>query len=302
MDNVVFMFSGQGAQYSGMGRELYEFSAAARATFDSAEVLRPGTIEQCFSGSADELARTDNTQPCVFCVGLAAAQALKESGFNAGMLAGFSLGEPAALTFSGAVTFEDGFRIVCKRADLMHKTSEDVKAWMAAVLALSDDAVIALCKDENGVYPVNFNCEGQVVVAGIEGVQEVFLQRVKEAGGKAIKLKVSGGFHSPLMANAAEGFAEALGAFNIGRPRLPLYSNVTAQPYGEDIKSLLVRQISSPVLWRKEIENMIASGADTFIEVGPGNTLCGLVSRISDRVRTFNVEDRESLERTISNV
>jgi len=299
MGSIALVFPGQGAQYAGMGRELYEYSPAARVVLDGAETIRPGTLEQCFNGSAEELARTENTQPCVYCVGLAAAEALKEAGVEASMLAGFSLGELAALTFSKAVSCEDGFRLVCKRAELMNTASETVTAWMAAVLTLSDDEVVTLCAGFDGVYPVNFNCSGQVVVAGLQPELEPFLARVKAAGGRAIRLKVSGGFHSPYMSGASEEFAKALETFEILSPQLPLYSNVTAELYEGDVKTLLVRQICNPVLWRREIENMIAAGADTFVEVGPGKTLCGLVSRISDKVSVFNVEDKASLEKAV---
>jgi len=302
MGNIAFVFSGQGAQYTGMGRELYEKSPAARAIFDSAERIRPGTIEQCFSGSAGDLARTENTQPCVYCVDLAAAAALKEAGVVADKLAGFSLGELAALAFSGAVTYEDGFRLVCERAKLMQEASECADAGMVAVLKLSDEDVTALCSGYENVFPVNFNCDGQVVVAGLKDELESFTLRVRDSGGRAMPLKVGGGFHSPFMAGAAKGFFETLGRFGIGRPEIPLYSNVTAKPYEGDVRDLLVKQICSPVLWRAVIENMILAGADTFIEVGPGKTLCGLVSRISDKVRAFNVEDGGSLEKTCQHV
>jgi len=299
---IAFVFSGQGAQYTGMGNKLYERSQAARSVFEIAEKIRPGTIEQCFSGSAEELARTENTQPCLYCVDLAAAAALTEAGVGAEMLAGFSLGELAALAYSGALSYEDGFRLVCKRAEYMQKASMEVDAGMVAVLKLSDSNVAEICGEFENVYPVNYNCDGQIVVAGIKNELEPFILRVKEKGGRAMPLKVGGGFHSPLMASAADGFAGALSEFDIGSPLKPLYSNVTAKPYGEDARELLEKQICSPVLWRASVENMMHAGADTFIEVGPGKTLCGLISRISDKVRTFNVEDGESLERTVSGI
>ena len=301
MGNVAFIFSGQGAQYPGMGRGLYENSTAARAVFEIAEKVRPGIVEMIFSGSEAQLARTENTQPCVFCVDLASAAALKEAGVSADMLAGFSLGELAALTFSGAVTYEDGFRLVCKRAALMQKASDGIKAAMAAVLKLTDDEVKAVCSEFEGVYPVNFNCDGQVVAAGIIDELEKFMRRVKDVGGRTVPLKVGGAFHSPLMAEASTSFAEVLSSFEIGSPKIPLYSNVTARPYG-CIKELLAKQICSPVLWRATVENMIQAGAEIFIEAGPGKTLCGLVSRISDKVRVFNVEDCDSLRRTTDGV
>ena len=302
MGNIAIVFSGQGAQHAGMGRELYDDSPAARAVFDCAEKLRPGTIEQCFSGSEEELKKTENTQPCLFCVDLAAAAALKEAGVSANMLAGFSLGELAALAFSGAVSYEDGFRLVCRRAELMQKASETVDAAMAAVLKLSDAEVTGLCAEFENVYPVNFNCDGQVVVAGTRDKLEGFYARVKEAGGRAMPLKVGGGFHSRFMNAASDAFAGALGEVKFGRPEIPLYSNVTAEPYDGNFSELLTKQICSPVLWRLTVENMIAAGADTFIEAGPGKTLCGFVSRISDKVRIYNVEDVQSLRKTVEGV
>ena len=296
---VVFVFPGQGAQYSGMGHELYEHSPAARAVFDLAETIRPGTIKQCFMGSDDELAKTENTQPCLYCVELAAAMALKEAGVTAGMLAGFSIGELAALAFSGAVTHEVGFRLVCKRAEFMQKAAESTNTGMAAVLKLPDDTVTALCKEYENIYPVNFNCPGQVVVAGARDELENFKARVKEAGGRAMPLKTGGGFHSPFMAGASNDFAEELKKYEIGSPMIPLYSNVTAKPYEGDYRELLVKQIYSPVQWEATIRSMLAAKAGVFIETGPGKTLCGLIQRIADEARVLNVEDNESLMKTI---
>ena len=295
MGKVAFVFSGQGAQYAGMGRELYENSPAARMVFDSAESIRPGTINQCFSGSDQELSRTENTQPCIYCVDLAAAAAAKEAGIEADMLAGFSIGELAALAFSGAISYEDGFRLVCRRAELMRSASDLIPAGMAAVLKLPDESVRAICEEFERVYPVNFNCDGQVVAAGANDELPLFVQRVKEMGGRVMPLKVGGGFHSPLMAKAANGFAETLKAFDIRQPQLPLYSNVTALPYENEIKGLLAKQICSPVMWKATIVNMIDSGADRFIEVGPGKTLTGLIARISSAVQVLNVENQETM-------
>lgn len=302
MDKIAFVFSGQGAQYSGMGKAFYTYSPAARRVFDMADNIRPGTLKQCFEGTPEELTVTENTQPCIYCVDLAAAAALREAGIDADMLAGFSLGEIAALAFSGAVTYEDGFKLVCRRAQHMQNASKAAPAAMAAVLKLSDDEVVALTKEFENVYAVNFNSPGQVVVSGEAGVLACFMARVKDAGGKAMPLKVSGGFHSPFMTAASDQFAAELDNFLISPPSVPLFSNVTAKPYEDDLKGLLARQIQSPVQWWRTVENMIELGAGTFVEVGPGKVLSGLVSRISDKVRIFNVEDDVSLQNTIAEV
>jgi [acyl-carrier-protein] S-malonyltransferase len=302
MDKIAFIFSGQGAQYSGMGKALYDCSPAARAVFDMADRLRPGTSKQCFEGTPEELTVTENTQPCIFCVDLAAAAALREAGVHADMLAGFSLGEIAALAFSGAVTYEDGFKLVCRRAQFMQSASKEAPASMAAVLKLPDDDVVALTKEYENVYAVNFNSPGQVVVSGEANALELFKTRVKDAGGKVLPLKVSGGFHSPFMTPASDQFAAELDSCVITPPSVPLYSNVSAQQYEDDYKGLLAQQIKSPVQWWRTVENMIAAGAGTFIEVGPGKVLSGLVSRISDKVRVLNVEDEASLLAAIAEV
>ena len=302
MGKTAFIFSGQGAQYSGMGRALMELSPAAAAVFDIADRVRPGTSAQCFEGSAQDLALTENTQPCLFAVDLAAAAALQEAGVRPDMLAGFSLGELAALAFSGAVTYEDAFRMVCRRAYHMAIAAGETEAAMAAVLKLDDDTVAALTREFENVYAVNFNCPGQVVVSGEVGALEKFKARVKEAGGKALPLKVGGGFHSPFMASASDAFLKELDQFTITPPSIPLYANVTAMPYEDDYRHLLAEQIKSPVRWQRTVENMIASGADTFIEVGPGKVLCGFVARISDSVRVFNAEDAASLNNTVTEV
>lgn len=302
MGKVAFVFSGQGAQYPGMGRGLYESSPAAKSLFDLAETIRPGTLRQCFSGTREELTETRNTQPCLYCVDLAAAEALREAGVPCDMLAGFSLGELAALAFSGAVSAADGFRLVVRRGELMQTAAQESGSAMAAVQKLPNDKVEALCAKYKQIYPSNYNCPGQLVVAGSRAELADFIADVKAAGGRAVALAVGGGFHSPFMAPAAARFREALSKMDLKAPELPLYSNYTARPYEGDPAELLVRQMEQPVRWQETIETMIGHGADTFIEAGPGKTLCGLISRISDQAKTYHVEDRESLVQTIEAV
>ena len=302
MGKIAFVFSGQGAQYPGMGRSLCERSKAAQAVFSAADVLRPGTQAQCFEGSEAELCETKNTQPCMFAVELAAAAALEEAGLHADLAAGFSLGELAALTYAGAMSFETGFRLVCRRAERMQKAAEAASASMAAVLKLSNDEVKALCAQFEAVYPVNFNCPGQVTVSGRADQMPAFCAAVKAAGGRAVPLKVRGGFHSPFMAEAATSFAVDLAAAKLNAPAIPVYANRTAQPYGADVAGMLAGQIDHPVLWEDSVRAMIAAGTDTFLELGPGRTLCGLIAKTDASVRTFAAEKAEDFEKLMQEV
>ncbi|MCL2046832.1 MAG: ACP S-malonyltransferase [Oscillospiraceae bacterium] len=296
---IAFMFSGQGAQYTGMGRELYDNSEAARAVFDLAERIRPGTIEQCFSGSEEELTITENTQPCVFCVDLAAAVMLDFAGVKADMVAGFSLGELPALAYSGAFSYEDAFELVWKRGIFMDRATQGADSGMAAILRLSNEDVEKICKEFKNLSAANYNCPGQVVIAGLKNDFDSIKEKVSEAGGRFMPLKTSGAFHSPFMLAASTDFALELANYDISDPRIPTYSNVTAKAYDGDIKVLLAKQISSSVKWENTVRDMISAGAKTFIEVGPGKTLCGLVQRISDEVSVYNVEDYDSFNKTL---
>lgn len=302
MGKIAFVFPGQGAQYPGMGKELTQASTAAAAVFRQADAIRPGTSDQCFSGSEDTLRETRITQPCMFTVELAAAAALAEAGIQADMAAGFSLGELAAFSYAQVVDFSTSFPLVCRRGEWMQEAAEACDTAMAAVVRLDNETVETLCGSLAGVYPVNYNCPGQVAVAGLREQMPAFSAAVKAAGGRAIPLKVSGGFHSPFMAQAAERFGALLEGIRFQPARIPLYSNVTGLPYGEQIKTLLAKQICSPVRWEAIVRHMIASGADTFVEVGPGNTLSGLISKIDRNVRTFQVSDAQSLHQCIAEV
>ena len=299
MKKIAFVFSGQGAQYSGMGKSLYETSPAARQVFDTADEIRPGTSAQCFEGTAEELSVTKNTQPCLYCVDLAASRSLEEAGVHADFAAGFSLGEVSALTFAGAFSDRDGFSFVCRRAEAMQKAAEQNPGAMAAVLKLPNETVEELCKSFSRVWPVNYNCPGQLVVAGERTELESFCAKVQEAGGKAVPLAVSGGFHSPLMADAAEQLESVLESIPVQPPRLPVYGNVTAEPYGEAIRELLTKQVKNPVRWQETVENLGAQGVDTFIECGPGKTLCGLIKKTLKDVKILRVEDADTLQEAV---
>ncbi|MFR3238936.1 MAG: ACP S-malonyltransferase [Acutalibacter sp.] len=302
MGKIAFVFAGQGAQYSGMGQSLCEASPAAKAVFDAADKLRPGTSQQCFAGTAEELSITKNTQPCLYCVDLAAAKALEEAGVTPDYVAGFSLGEIAALSFAGVFSEEQGFDFVCKRAEAMQKAGEENPGAMAAVLKLKNEQVEELCAGFEKVWPVNYNCPGQLVCAGEKSQIEAFCGKVAEAGGKAVPLAVSGGFHSPFMESASQTLREVLEPMELSEARVPVYANYTAQPYDGSAKELLTQQVKKPVRWQETVERLVELGVDTFIECGPGKTLCGLIRKTAKGVKTLNVQDGETLQTALEAV
>ena len=303
MGKIAFVFAGQGAQYSGMGQSLCQASPAAQAVFDTADQLRPGTREQCFTAPVEELSITENTQPCLYCVDLAAARALEEAGVHADCVAGFSLGEIAALSFAGVFTPEEGFDFVCKRGQAMQKAGEANPGAMAAVLKLSNEQVEELCAGFEKVWPVNYNCPGQLVCAGEKSQIEQFCEKVAQAGGRAKLLAVSGGFHSPFMESASQELGTVLETVALQEPRLPVYANYNAQPYTQaSAKELLVNQVKNPVRWQETVERLYALGVDTFIECGPGKTLCGLIRKTLKGVTVLNVQDQETLQAAVEAV
>lgn len=291
MGKVAFVFSGQGDQYPGMGKALYEVYPAARDVFDMCDAIRPATSAQCFEGSEAALQETATTQPCLYAMELAAAAVLTEKGIAPDAVAGFSLGEVTAAAFSGAFSRETGFRLVCRRGELMQQEAERFDTAMAAVVKLSEAQVRELCEKHGDIYPVNFNCPGQITVSGLAERMPEFSAEVKAAGGRALPLKVKGAFHSPYMRRAADAFAETMRAAEIRTPEITLYSNMTALPYPDDVAAALAQQIVSPVLWERLIRNMIDSGVDTFIEIGPGKTLTNMIRKISGEVAAKTYEE-----------
>lgn len=278
-----------------MGQALYNAYPEARQVFHLCDSLRPGTIGQCFSGTPEELQETRNTQPCLFAMELAAAAVLRSHRICPDALAGFSLGELAAATAAGLFDLETGFRLVCRRGQLMQAAAQQQDTSMAAVVKLSAQQVKELCTDFPEIYPVNFNCPGNTTVSGLASQMPAFCAAVKAAGGRALPLKVKGAFHSPYMHSAAEAFRRNLSEISFADPNLLLYSNVTAAPYGSDPAGLLSRQISSPVQWESLIRNMLAQGVDTFLEIGPGKTLSNMIRKIDPAAKTYSICELSTL-------
>lgn len=285
----VYMFPGQGAQFVGMGKDLYEGNAQCKEMFEKAnEILGFRITDVMFSGTPEDLKQTKVTQPAVFLHSVILAASLESQGkFSPDMVAGHSLGEFSALVAAKAMSFEDGLRLVAARANAMQKACEIKPSTMAAVVKLADDVVEKLCAEiDDVVVPANYNTPGQLVISGsIEGVAAA-CAKAKEIGGKAIPLAVGGAFHSPLMEPARVELSEAISKTQFAAPICPVYQNVCAQAVTdpEQIKANLNLQLTAPVRWTASVQNMIAAGATNFIEVGPGTTLQGMVKRINPEV------------------
>ena len=296
MGRIAFLFSGQGAQFPGMGKSFYESDADIKALFDRCEEIKSGTLDVMFNGPEDVLTDTVNAQPALYLCDLASAIAAGKAGINADAVCGFSLGELPALAFADAFSYEDGFKLVIKRASAMAKAGKENESGMAAVVKLSNEDVEKACEAVPGTYPVNYNCQGQVSVSLRPELIEPLSAKVREMGGRVIPLKVSGGFHSPYMDTAAEEFAVELDKASIGLPKITAYSNVTARPYKDEVKETLKKQINSPVRWEDTIKDLAGSGFDTFIETGVGTVLQKLVMKILPEAKTYAISDVESLE------
>ncbi len=283
-----FVFPGQGAQFSGMGKDLYENNPLAKELFDKAnDILGFRITDIMFEGSDDELKQTKVTQPAVFLHSVISALCLGEA-FQPEMVAGHSLGEFSALVASGALSFEDGLTLVYKRAMAMQKACEAAPSTMAAIIGLADDAIENICAEVstegNIVVAANYNCPGQVVISGNIDAVNTACEKLKAAGAKrALPLKVGGAFHSPLMQPAKDELQAAIEATEFHTPKCPIYQNVDAKGHTnpEEIKTNLIAQLTAPVRWTNEVQNMIADGATDFTECGPGKVLQGTIVKIA---------------------
>lgn len=285
-----FVFPGQGAQFVGMGKDLYDNNETARALFEKAnEVLGFRITDMMFEGTEEDLRQTKVTQPAIFLHSVILAKTMGDE-FKPDMVAGHSLGEFSALVAAGALSFEEGLKLVSARAQAMQEACEMRPSTMAAVLALPDEKVEAICAEiDDIVAPANYNCPGQVVISGtIEGIDAACAKLLEAGAKRALKLKVGGAFHSPLMQPAADKLAAAIEAAEFSTPICPVYQNVDGKPHTDpkEIKENLLAQLTAPVRWTYDVQAMIADGADSFTELGPGNVLQGLVKKIDRTVAT----------------
>lgn len=289
-----YVFPGQGVQFVGMGKNLYDTNSEVREMFEKAnELLGFRITDLMFEGTEEDLRQTKVTQPAIFLHSVALAKSLGDD-FQPDMVAGHSLGEFSALVAAGALSFEEGLMLVSKRAHAMQKACEKQPSTMAAVLALPDEKVEEICAGiDEVVVPANYNCPGQVVISGsIEGIDKACEQMLAAGAKRALKLRVGGAFHSPLMQPAQEELTEAIEVAKFETPRCPVYQNVDGKPHTdpEEIKANLIKQLTGAVRWTQDAEAMIADGADEFIELGPGNVLQGLIKKINKTVPTSGLQ------------
>jgi [acyl-carrier-protein] S-malonyltransferase len=298
MVKTAILFTGQGAQSVGMGRDIAEVSPAAAAVFARAnEVVGFDLRAVCFEGPAEKLEQTDIQQPAIFTSSVAIWQAVQDRGLlNGGpaAMAGLSLGEYSALFAAGAVSFEDALRLVKRRGELMQAAATAVPSGMVSALGLEPGQIEAICReaaDQGVIQPANFNSPGQIVVSGTKAACEKAAGLIEKAGGRAIPLKVAGAFHSPLMKPAADGLAEILAATSFRTPEVPVLANVNCQYHGDaaTIRRWLTDQLTQPVRWQASMERLLAEGVERFVEIGPGRVLTGLMKKISRKTPVINL-------------
>jgi [acyl-carrier-protein] S-malonyltransferase len=302
---TAYIFSGQGSQYVGMGKDLYAQFPAAKEMFDRADKILGYSLSKiCFDGPEEELKQTQNTQPAIFLHSVVLWNLLKPN--DVAMTAGHSLGEYSALVAAGAMSFEDGLKLVRLRGELMQKAGEENPGTMAAVIGLEPNVVGEICRraEASGiVQPANFNSPGQIVISGSIGGVRKAMELAKERGAKLVReLVVSGAFHSPLMQSAKDGLRAALAAARISDVEIPVYANVTAGPVqkAEEIRALLCEQVTSPVRWEESVRAMVGRGVTKFIEFGPGKVLQGLVKRIAPNVEISGIDTAADIAKTIA--
>ena len=299
--NIAFIFPGQGSQYIGMGKELVEnFPLAAEIMEKANEILELDLAGLCFNGPAEELNLTENTQPAIYTISYMVTRLLNEEGIYPLLAAGHSLGEYSALAAAGVFSFEEGLRLVRQRGILMNRAVPDNQGSMAAIIGLEDKIVQEICQEVNGICEIaNYNSPGQIVISGEREAVEAACQLAEDKGARrTVGLKVSGPFHSSLMKRAAEDFANIIGEIEFKKPAFPVVSNVTANfvEEPEEIKGLLIKQISSSVRWVESIKLIQAQGVNTFIEAGPGKVLRGLLRRIDSSLTTYNIDDPKTMQ------
>lgn len=301
MGKTAAVFPGQGSQVVGMGRELAEAHPVVAETFAEADrVLGFPLSRLCFEGPEEELTLTRNTQPALLTASVATMRLLQSKGFEPAAAAGHSLGEYSALVAAGALSFEEALVTVRLRGELMESAVPSGEGAMAAILGLPKEEVEAICREAEGVVePATYNSPGQVVVAGESAAVASAMKLAEARGARRVQLlKVSGPFHSSLLKPAGDRLADQLARIAVSEPRIPVYANVTARPYTSagEIRELLREQVSSPVLWEATVEAMLADGIDTFVEVGPGRVLSGLIRRIRRDAAVYNVDSVATLE------
>ncbi|MDE6929566.1 MAG: ACP S-malonyltransferase [Lachnospiraceae bacterium] len=302
MSKIAFIFPGQGAQVCGMGKDFYDNTEIGRQVFDKATSLLGFSVPQLCFEENDRLDITEYTQAAMVTTSIAMMKVLEERGISPDVTAGLSLGEYCALTAAGVMSADDAIKAVRQRGILMQEAVPVGIGAMAAILALDAAKIEEVLSSMEDVWIANYNCPGQIVISGRKEAVEAACEKLKEAGAKrAVMLNVSGPFHSKMLEEAGEKLGKVLDNIEISKPRIPYVANVTASYITdkEDVKPLLIEQVSSSVRWQQSVEAMIKDGVDTFIEIGPGKTLAGFMKKISRQVKTLNVEKLEDIEKVV---